>query len=214
MAKAAKVPAKKAFMTPTVRQVADYMNLRRPNWPTAFVEFYAQKFMDFYVSKGWIVGKVKMKSWEATIACNWLEIKFKEDKDALERFLMEPIHQMHAARMRRESAGMYADELEPTVGSAKPIDYYIQFYDVMMGKYIAGQVKERELASHYDRLKKMGLMRLPKPQIDQILVDMGNDRDRGKGMSVARLFLNLQARNMTLKQYFTELKEKMQPKQP
>jgi hypothetical protein len=47
-----------------------------------------------------------------------------------------------------------------------------------------------------------------------ILVDMGNDRDRGKGMSVARLFLNLQAKGITLKQYFDQLKEKMQPQQP
>lgn len=197
-----------------MEEVKAFMNLCKPDWPVNFIAYYSDRWLSHYMANGFVVGRVKMKDWKACIRSQWLTLKFKEDKEYLEKSLMEPIHQMHAARMRRESAGMYADELEPTVGSAKPIDYYLDYYDVMMGKYIAGQVKERELASHYDRLKKMGLMRLPKPQIDQILVDMGNERDRGKGMSVARLFLNLQAKGITLKQYFDQLKEKMQPQQP
>ena len=209
MAKATKTAKAPMFIKPTMEEVINFIDVTMRDWPRSFCEIMGEKFFESYQSLGWRLSKnIPMKNWHSAWNGRWKHNLSFADKKLLEEHLRLPVNQMKAAQARRESAGMYADELEPTVGSAKPIDYYITFYDVMIGKYIAGQVKERELASHYDRLKKMGLMRLPKPQIDQILVDMGNDRDRGKGMSVARLFLNLQARNQTLKDYYAEIQQK------
>lgn len=59
----AEQPVKKrsrAFRSPTVEEVRDYCNERKNGVdPEAFV--------DFYESKGWIVGKTKMKDWKAAV---------------------------------------------------------------------------------------------------------------------------------------------------
>jgi len=50
----------KRFKPPTVDEVKAYCQQRKNNVD-------AQKFVDFYQSKGWLVGKVKMKDWEACV---------------------------------------------------------------------------------------------------------------------------------------------------
>ena len=50
----------KRFVPPTVQEVKEYCFERRNN-------IDAQRFIDHYTSNGWIVGKVKMKDWKATI---------------------------------------------------------------------------------------------------------------------------------------------------
>ena len=49
-----------AFTPPTVEEVADYCLERRNG-------ISAQRFVDFYTSKGWMVGKTKMKDWKASV---------------------------------------------------------------------------------------------------------------------------------------------------
>ncbi|MDR2146438.1 MAG: hypothetical protein LBE91_08275 [Tannerella sp.] len=54
-------PQKESRMIPpTVEQVAEYCKNRGNS-------VNAEKFVDFYQSKGWIVGKVKMKDWQASV---------------------------------------------------------------------------------------------------------------------------------------------------
>ena len=48
------------FIPPTVEQVKAYCLQRRNNVD-------AEAFVDHYTSKGWVVGKVKMKNWEAAV---------------------------------------------------------------------------------------------------------------------------------------------------
>lgn len=48
------------FIPPTVEQVKTYCLQRRNNVD-------AEAFVDHYTSKGWVVGKVKMKNWEAAV---------------------------------------------------------------------------------------------------------------------------------------------------
>jgi len=50
----------KRFKPPTVAEVAEYCKNRKNNVDP-------QKFVDFYQSKGWLVGKVKMKDWQAAV---------------------------------------------------------------------------------------------------------------------------------------------------
>ena len=50
----------KRFTPPSVKEVADYCIERNNN-------VNAQSFVDFYESKGWMVGKNKMKDWKAAV---------------------------------------------------------------------------------------------------------------------------------------------------
>lgn len=51
-------PRAKRFTPPTVEQVAAYVRERRSSVDP-------QEFVDFYASKGWMVGKTPMKDWKA-----------------------------------------------------------------------------------------------------------------------------------------------------
>lgn len=48
------------FIPPTIEQVKSYCLQRRNNVD-------AEAFVDHYASKGWVVGKVKMKDWQAAV---------------------------------------------------------------------------------------------------------------------------------------------------
>lgn len=61
-------PAKSAkgrFAKPTVEEVAAYAAEK------GYAGFDAQRFVDFYESKGWMVGKNHMKDWRAAVR-NWV----------------------------------------------------------------------------------------------------------------------------------------------
>ena len=53
-------PTKKRFMKPTVEEIKSYCMERRNNVD-------AQRFFDFYESKGWKVGNAQMKDWKAAV---------------------------------------------------------------------------------------------------------------------------------------------------
>lgn len=57
----APVPQRKRFIAPTVEEVEAHC--RRTGQ-----RIDAQSFVDFYASKGWVVGKSPMKSWEAAVS--------------------------------------------------------------------------------------------------------------------------------------------------
>ena len=58
-----KIKKRKNFIVPTISEIEDYCNLRDNG-------ISAEQFYDFYQSKGWLVGKTKMKDWKAAIR-NW-----------------------------------------------------------------------------------------------------------------------------------------------
>ena len=60
-------PVTKRFSPPVVADVFDYMVTR-----DVISSDEAQSFCDFYESKGWVVGKAKMKCWKAAVR-NWLK---------------------------------------------------------------------------------------------------------------------------------------------
>lgn len=60
------------FVPPTVDDVKDYA------WENGY-EIDAQRFVDFYASKGWMVGRSKMKDWKAAVR-NWAA---RDKKEAL-----------------------------------------------------------------------------------------------------------------------------------
>jgi hypothetical protein len=53
-------PKTKKFIIPTIEEAQDYCMERKNN-------ISAEKFIDHYISNGWMVGKTPMKDWKATI---------------------------------------------------------------------------------------------------------------------------------------------------
>jgi len=53
-------PVVKRFVIPTVKELEEYCKERKNN-------VNPNKFFDFYESKGWLVGKNKMKNWKAAV---------------------------------------------------------------------------------------------------------------------------------------------------
>lgn len=53
--------ARARFTPPTVEEVADYAAQMR------YTGFSAERFVDYYASKGWLVGKSPMKDWRAAV---------------------------------------------------------------------------------------------------------------------------------------------------
>ena len=57
----------KRFVRPTPFEIYEYMSAKG-----TYDQEQANKFYDFYESKGWVVGKNKMKCWKAAVR-NWLK---------------------------------------------------------------------------------------------------------------------------------------------
>lgn len=194
------------FRTPTMEQVEKFMNEAKPDWPSNFCLYYSQRFVNYYVSVGWIVGKKMMKDWRAAFWGQWANVKFREDKEMLEKCLNDVTHRAKMAQARAQKDGMFAEQYgTATVAGEKPAFFYLEFYQNLMESWRQGQLTWKQLTPHYDRLKALGIMRLPKAQIDAIFVEMGNDRDRGKGLSVVRLFENITAQQITLKNFYDKI---------
>ena len=75
---------KKVFTKPTIDEIADYCNQRNNNVD-------AERFYNFYESKGWMVGSNKMKDWKACVRTweqrqpkeklpEWFDKDFKENE--------------------------------------------------------------------------------------------------------------------------------------
>jgi hypothetical protein len=71
---------KKVFIVPTVQEVMEYCKERKN-----LVE--ANKFVDFYESKGWMVGSNKMKDWKAAVR-TWEK---DSDKNKMKGIMSHPI---------------------------------------------------------------------------------------------------------------------------
>lgn len=63
----------KRFIPPSVEEVEQYCIERSNN-------IDAQSFIDFYESKGWMIGKNKMKDWKATVR-TWERSRKQENKE-------------------------------------------------------------------------------------------------------------------------------------
>ena len=67
----------KKFIPPTVEEIADYCKERNNNVD-------AQRFHDFYSSKGWYVGKNKMKDWKAAVR-TWEQSQRRENSSKIQK---------------------------------------------------------------------------------------------------------------------------------
>jgi hypothetical protein len=51
----------KVFIAPTAKEVQSYLDDRN------ITTFTANQFIDFYTARGWLIGKTKMKDWQAAV---------------------------------------------------------------------------------------------------------------------------------------------------
>ena len=79
--------SKKGFNPPEFNNLKDYFFERLQSNEAA--QFEAEKFKDFYSSKGWMIGKNKMKDWQAAVR-NWTKgIKKEQNGETGDKFNKE-----------------------------------------------------------------------------------------------------------------------------
>ena len=114
----------KRFVQPTYTEVLEYCQSRNN-----FVD--AQRFIDFYESNGWKVGKNKMKCWKAAVR-NWEknskadQTKQAQKKTPLQRSLSDA-EQLQAYYANEQASNGYVGQDEPTIppqvgGSGRQLD--------------------------------------------------------------------------------------------
>lgn len=103
----------RAFAPPTKEDVSNYF-LKKLDEFTAMGE--AEKFVNYYESNGWMVGKNKMKNWNAA-AENWIKNISKFNKNGS--------HQPTPRKGNRndEGAEQLLDSLKPDLEGTGPGDY-------------------------------------------------------------------------------------------
>tara|TARA_Y100001973_G_scaffold105337_1_gene178155 strand:+ start:886 stop:1581 length:696 start_codon:yes stop_codon:yes gene_type:complete len=76
-----KLNKSKIFKEPTPEQIEQHFQEKAPSLD---IKTEAEKFYNFYASKGWMVGRNKMKSWQAA-ANNWIARNKKENTNGKEK---------------------------------------------------------------------------------------------------------------------------------
>ena len=83
---------KKVFVKPTLTEVIDFCNETQAN-------IDPQDFMDFYESKGWMVGRNKMKCWKSCVR-RWKRQEVEQNREKHEKNMAKQAKQNEQLRNR------------------------------------------------------------------------------------------------------------------
>lgn len=79
-----KPPPTKSFIKPVLDEVIEHFKNKnfekKLGWPDEKITEKAEQFINYYESKGWMIGKAKMKDWRAAINGQWLKTKTWENE--------------------------------------------------------------------------------------------------------------------------------------
>jgi hypothetical protein len=159
---------KKGFEIPRLQEVAIYIQTKK-SWPPRFVEYYADRFWNFYQSNGWKVsGRAAMKDWKAAFNSQWQFLKFKEDIDKLNECMKD----------------------QPLVNGK---DDTVGYVEGVLIQYVTHptQVPHERLASCYDWLKERELLRINPGEWKELKRTYAHDVVRGKAAAVGTTFERL-----------------------
>lgn len=162
---------KEAFQIPHIDEVRIHIKARHPEWPDKFIEYYAERFWNFYQSNGWKVsGKAAMKDWKAAFASQWNALKFSEDKETLIK--------------------MGGEKKERPKQLTQVHNKTVEWLDLVLLEYKThpAHIEKERLASCYDWMKEQGLMKLTDEQKGIALGKYKQDKMIGKAIAVQFVF--------------------------
>ena len=120
---------KSVFIKPTIEEVSEHIISKG-------YHFDAENFHSFYESKGWVVGKAKMKDWKA--ACRTWESKWKESHPSFQQIDMfnapTPNPQPTQQQQVYTAYGM-------TFGSQQEADAFSEVQVKIRNDYFSGKIK-------------------------------------------------------------------------
>ena len=160
------VPRSTTRMTiPLQSTVAAFMH-EKMGWSREFCNHYADRFWNHYQAQGWKLSNGNaMKDWRAAFNSQWKTPKNEEDR----KLLAESIAKQKEAE-RNES----------------PADYLNRCLDLhRRGQY---KPKAEEVLGIYQWLKERKMLRLTHDEVEYILRETGNNRNRSRMLAVRVLF--------------------------
>lgn len=173
--------AAKTFKIPLETEVRAYMAERKPDWPKMFINYYAEKFYNYYMANGWVQGKGKpLKSWQAAFISNWQNLKWEEDMKELNKYVIK----------------------ENGTPSKEPKSNVWQRLD-QLGLQCMKDSESIDKATYfkvYEWLKERGLIQLDKYQEqlrDEITSRLENKEQQEKILTVKMVFQNISGKGKT-----------------
>jgi hypothetical protein len=151
------------FKVPLRSEVAKFIR-DRMGWPEDFCNDYAEDFWMYYQAQGWKLSNgVQMKDWKAAFLRQWKEPKGKRAEQLAEMQKKENVE--------------------------NPLVYLNECLDLhSKGQYKPGKP---EVLSIYDYLKATGRITrqtFTNEEWDKLVADAGNSKERGRMLTVKRLF--------------------------
>ena len=109
-----KEPKRKRFVPPTLDEVKAYCQERQNGVD-------AERFIDYYTSNGWLVGKNKMKDWKAAVR-TWERNGYSGQKQPQSSNKSYDTDEFFEAALRRSARDLYVDKPQPkTAGEDEAI---------------------------------------------------------------------------------------------
>ena len=109
-----KEPKRKRFVPPTLDEVKAYCQERQNGVD-------AERFIDYYTSNGWLVGKNKMKDWKAAVR-TWERNGYSGQKQPQSSNKSYDTDEFFEAALRRSAGDLYVDKPQPkTAGEDEAI---------------------------------------------------------------------------------------------
>lgn len=174
-----KKPRKKrpAFVVPTIKEVEDYILMKKPDWPLTFIEFYAAKFWNNYQSSGWKLSNGNsVKDWQACFNNNWQELKYN--------YIL--VLNEHKAK---EAGKPKAPVVIEKRNGEFTIDFMNESLEVFKKHY--DKITDETLASYYPWMKQYGYVILTDDEKKSIFEAYKDDKLKGMAACVRCSFTTM-----------------------
>jgi len=156
----------KPFKIPLQSEVIVYIKEKKSSWPQKFVDYYAEKFWNFYQSNGWKVsGRAAMKNWQAAFTANWQNLKFKEDIDFFNKCIQQ----------------------EPTIPKTTRQN---AFLNTCLSDHLKhwDKIQEKQYADIYDFMKENQMIKMTDQEKKDAKNFCNGDVIKGKALAVKSIF--------------------------
>lgn len=159
---------KKKFVIPTIKEVEDYMLMKKPEWPLLFIEHYAAQFWNHYESCGWrLAGGNAIKNWQACFNSQWQEVKYGSVQ-ILQKFKMQQVPEKKVFIQSKN--GVFTVEHMNGV-----LADFMKNYD---------KIPDETLALYYDWMKAKSYIKLSQEELTGFIAKYHDDKQGGRAACV------------------------------